>query len=667
MEFSAGHSGQDAKSVLAQAYQPIIRGYFAVAAVYYAVMALSYFLMLTGIDLLVLAAASITACATAVAAWHFLRRPQTSGKLEAVTSLINMLVLTNVIVALHVEYSEAKLVYFVIMAMIFAFASVSMRQALGAIVAALGSLYYMIGLREPDQLVIYSFVAFAAGLSTFSIAFFLRRAIGLAVEAQRAAEIARHDAESRLDAAEQLGEAMRLQSLSDSLTGLPNRRAFFHVLERCMDPARAKLGCWLMLLDLDGFKAVNDHYGHVVGDELLKAVAQRLQQYCGPRVHASRMGGDEFNIVRVIEEADEEVETWCQGLLTRLAEVYLVEDRLIQISGSIGCYRIRSDESDASQIRKADYALLHAKRNGKNRVVVFKEEHAIDAAERFAIEQALRTADFESEIRLLFQPQYDLSKAKIVCAEALARWNSPSLGVVEPSRFIEIAEECGLISRITITIIEKALSVLKSWDMPVPISINLSGHDLMSDQVIDQIIERVQASGLPTWLIEFEVTETAMMPDTDRASANLHRLSQLGHPISLDDFGTGYSNFSYLRSLPISKLKVDRSFMEDLGDPMAEKVLGSLVGIARTLGVHCLLEGIENELELVVAKRVGAQSVQGYLFGIPMRAAELKRHIAKEGTAVAAHKASRRAPGRGRASSRTDDTPVVPRTDRRRA
>jgi diguanylate cyclase (GGDEF)-like protein len=606
-----------AASVVAQAYQPIIRGYFTFAAIYYAAMVISYFWILSGHAFFDLTAAAATACIVSGLAAYHLRNPQSSGQLEIITTVVNGLVLTNVLVALHIEYSQAKLVYFIITTIVFAFASVSMRQAAVGIIASLSALFFMIVAFEPDQIMVYSFIGFAAALTTTGIAYNLRRAIGLAVTA-------RHDAEQRLEAAEQLGEAMRQQSLADSLTGLPNRRAFFGALEQSREKASLWSGHWLMLLDLDGFKAVNDHYGHITGDALLKAVAVRLQDYCGPQTHVCRMGGDEFNIILSSDQNEIEIERWCEKLLACVAEVYLIEERLIQISGSIGCYRISAKEADISLIQKADYALLHAKRSGKNRVVVFREELAKDAAERFTIEQALRIANFSEEIELLFQPQHDLTKGQIVCAEALARWHSPTLGAISPSRFIETAEECGLISQITLTVLDKVLSVLRSLAQPIPVSINLSGHDLISDQIIDQIIQRVKASDIPPGLIEFEITETAMMPDTARASANLHRLAALGHPLSLDDFGTGYSNFSYLRSLPISKLKVDRSFMENLGDPMSEKILRSLVGMAQTLGVHCLLEGIENQLELNVAKRVGAQSVQGYLFGKPMRASLLE-------------------------------------------
>ncbi|MEH6701818.1 putative bifunctional diguanylate cyclase/phosphodiesterase [Parasphingorhabdus sp.] len=620
INFADSSTGFDARSSIAQIYRPVIRGYFGVAAIYYIVMTLTHFWEFGGSDLLHMAAASITASLFALFSWHALRKPLSTGKLEALTSVTNMLILVNVLVALHLEYAQPKLIYFMMMAMIFAFACVSMRQALFSIIAALGGLIYELFLHESGQMGIYGFISFAAALSAIAITFFLRRAIGLAVAAKHEAELGREEAQN-------LGETMRQRSLSDSLTGLPNRRAFFETYTKYKNGGYPSHAAWLILLDLDGFKTVNDVYGHIMGDELLKNVAERLRKYCGTNAHVSRMGGDEFNIILTTNAGVAAVEVWCQKLLPQIAEIYRIDDRLIQVSGSIGCTEIIVDEADTQLIRNADYALLHAKRTGKNRVVVFCDEHAKNAAESRRIEQALRVADFDSEIELVFQPQFDLGQNKVVRAEVLARWDSPTLGPIGPDRFIKVAEESGLIANITLTVLHKAITALKSWDQPFPLSVNLSGHDLIADQVIDQIISTVQDSDLDPALLEFEVTESAMMSDTQKASANLGRLAALGHPIALDDFGTGYSNFGYLRTLPISKLKVDRSFMENLTDPMTEKILHSLAGMARTLDVQCLLEGVENELELLMAKRVGAQSVQGYYFGIPMSAVQLFEYL----------------------------------------
>ncbi|MEL7446813.1 MAG: GGDEF domain-containing phosphodiesterase, partial [Pseudomonadota bacterium] len=303
----------------------------------------------------------------------------------------------------------------------------------------------------------------------------------------------------------------------------------------------------------------------------------------------------------------------------------VIDGRHIKISGSIGCKKMDLAETTRSQISQADYALMKAKGQGKNRAVLFSLDHARQAEARGEVEEALRKADLADEIGLMFQPQVDLGSGLVTRAEALARWNSPIVGSIEPDRFIKIAEESGLITGITLVVIEKVLNQLQAWNRPIPISINLSSYDLISDTTIDQIVERVSQSGVEPKLIEFEVTETAMMADFERAAANLERLTAIGFSIALDDFGTGYSNFGYLRNLPIDKLKVDKSFIANPGDPMTEKFLSSLAGMARTLNLHCLLEGVEDEVGLLMAKRAGADSVQGFLFGHPMNAEDLLR------------------------------------------
>jgi len=215
------------------------------------------------------------------------------------------------------------------------------------------------------------------------------------------------------------------------------------------------------------------------------------------------------------------------------------------------------------------------------------------------------------------------------------------VGTVQPGKFIQIAEESGLIAGVTLAVVEKAFGKLASWPRPVPIAINLSSHDLISEMIIDAIIKQAEELSIDSSLVEFEVTETAMMTDFEVATRNLERLSAAGFTIALDDFGTGYSNFNYLRTLPIGKLKVDRSFMENPGDPMTEKVLFSLAGMARTLGVHCLLEGVEDEVDLLMAKRVGADAVQGFLFGEPMSADALQSQLQQGAKEVAPpHKAA---------------------------
>ncbi len=616
-------------------YRPIIRGYFAVFAAYYILLLPTNFGYYQGFDLFsVVGVASFTA-AIGIAGFVQLSRPVGFKTLERMLVVMNFLVVANVMLALNLVFAAEKLVYFVILVMLFALSSVSTRQSVLSIVfACLAFLTYVPRLGASDQGT-YGFLVFGAIMASVSITYYLRKAITYIATAKL-------DAEDQLEEARVVGENLRHKSLSDSLTGLPNRRAFFEALRKSKhevtrqakesrdDPEVPVENLWLILVDLDGFKAVNDVHGHLVGDLLLKEVSERLVAHCGETAHVSRMGGDEFNIILQSGGNEVTVRQWCDELLEELAKSYVIEGRYVRISGSIGCKMMELSQSARSQINEADYALMAAKKQGKNRTVVFTAAHAKQADERYKVEQALRFASLPDEIELLYQPQVDLRQNRIVRAEALARWSSPIIGDVEPSKFIKVAEESGLITQITLTVVEKAFRTLSLWAAPVPIAINLSCHDLISDPSIDQIIDMAHEFKIDPALVEFEVTETAMMIDLDKATTNLKRLSEMGFSIALDDFGTGYSNFSYLRRLPIEKLKVDRSLMENSGDPMTEKVLFSLAGMARTLGVECLLEGIESEVDLLVAKRVGADAVQGFLFGQPMSVGELSKVLESE-------------------------------------
>ena len=622
---------------MAEANRSIVRGYMALAGAYYGVMVPVHFFALSGSDQVRMVIVSFVATIVAMVGWHETRKQVKSGKLELIAAATNWMVYINVMAAVHTNLDPSNLIYFPMMALAFAFTSVSIRMALFSISIVLSSLYIELTSDFIGQGMAYGYIGFTTAIGGLAFVIFLQRAIYAAISAKETAEDKLDDAkrklvdaEGKLVEADQLTAAMRRRAMTDSLTGLPNRRAFFDFLRKDLGPAPKALDRWLIALDLDGFKMVNDVYGHLVGDELLIAVSRRMQDFGGPGTQISRIGGDEFNIILDGIDLEADCETWCNNLLAKVAEPYDVNGRLIQLSASIGCTKLIDCDDSTVLIRNADYALLHAKKRGKNRTIVFTREHEINARERFEIEDALRVADFSREIQVLFQPQVDLSQDQIVRAEALARWDCPELGRVEPERFIRIAEENGLISKITLAVLQKSIAALQNWTSPIPLAINLSGHDLLSNQVMNEIVDLLNASDLDPSLLEFEVTETAMMADTEKACENLNRLSTLGYSVALDDFGTGYSNFNYLRELPIDKLKVDRSFVKDIGNPMTEKILHSLTVTANALGVDCLLEGVEDEIQLVMAKRVGANSAQGYLFGKPMESSELVDVVEKQ-------------------------------------
>ena len=615
-------SSKVAQTSLGEIYRPILRGYFLVFALYYAIMlGLNWLSMKPGGDFLALQ--TVTGIATAFALFGASRMgpKQKSQPIEALLFVMNLLVVCNVWVALAITFVPEKLTYFIITSMLFALASTTFRQSLASIAIALMAMLTFLDRIDNETLTAFGFLTFGAAMSALAIAYYLRKAISRIADAN-------NHAHRELSHAQALSAQMKEQSLSDSLTKLPNRRAFFSTLndvKRGQDETGdGSAQTWLVLLDLDGFKTVNDIHGHKTGDLLLVAIADRLRTFAKTGAHVSRMGGDEFNMI-VSNVCDEDhLRNRCETLLYDISRPYILEGRQVRVSCSAGCIRFDPIQPSDAQISNADYALMVAKKQGKNQVVLFDHEHENEARVRLDIEAALRGANLADEISVVFQPQVRLGDNEVVGAEVLARWTSPHVGTIAPDRFIRIAEESGFVTNITLVVVEKALRELQDWDQKLPLSINLSAHDLMSGPAIEQIIALIESCGISSNLVEFEVTETAMMGDVQKASANLDRLAAAGYSIALDDFGTGYSNFSYLRSLPIKRLKVDRSFVEDPSDPMAEKVLSSLVGMARVLGVNCLLEGVEDEISLLMAKRAGAELAQGYLFAEPMSAPELR-------------------------------------------
>lgn len=614
---------------LGEIYRPILRGYFVVFGAYYTMMlVLNWLTMDAGREYISLQSATFLASCFAIFGVFKMRKLQEHTVTEALLLVMNLLVVSNVWIALEIGFVPEKLTYFIISTMLFALASPSFRQSLVAIIIALGAMFTFADRLDPATFHAFGFVTMAAAMSSLGIAFYLRKAIGRIADANEHARV-------ELSEAMALSAEMREQSLSDSLTKLPNRRAFFAALKgvvsgsECEETSANVAGdTWLVLLDLDGFKAVNDVHGHKAGDLLLIAIADRLRDFAKTGAHVSRMGGDEFNMIVTGVTNVDDLRDRCAELLRELAQPYVIEGRQVRVSCSAGCVQFDLSLPSDAQISNADYALMVAKKQGKNQVVLFDQEHEAEAKMRLEIESALRGADLAGELSVVFQPQVRLGDNAVVGAEVLARWTSPAVGTIPPDRFIKIAEESGLVTNITFVVVQKALDELRGWNNKLPISINLSAHDLMSDPVIEQIIELIERYEICASLIEFEVTETAMMGDIQKATANLMRLANSGYSIALDDFGSGYSNFSYLRSLPITRLKVDRSFIEDPSDPMAEKVLASLVGMARVLGVNCLLEGVENEIALLMAKRAGAELVQGYLFSEPMSAHDLRNALA---------------------------------------
>ncbi len=430
-------------------------------------------------------------------------------------------------------------------------------------------------------------------------------------------------------------ENFRLANL-DSLTDLPNRRRFFSELtsafaEAERDGTRLAVG----IIDLDGFKPINDTYGHTVGDRVLMEAARRVRDVCetrGAQVHLARLGGDEFGLIVVGNPTDADLLTLGREITDLIKLPYQFDTTHTGLSCSTGFAMYPRSAMAADALYEcADYALYHAKRRARGQAIIFSTELEAEIRSRSVIEHLLRTADFESEMELVFQPIMDAANARTTGFEVLARWHSPKLGVVTPSSFIPAAERIGVIRSLTRVLLVKALAAARMWPDDIQMSFNLSAHDICSPEGILPLIAIIQASGVPPRRIEFEITETAVTFDFARAEESIAALKAIGCGISLDDFGTGYSSLSHVHRLPLDKLKVDRSFVRDVNaNPVSHKIIKSLTGLCADMEISCVVEGVETQEQLDSLRCLGADYIQGYYFAEPMPADAVFGFLARE-------------------------------------
>ncbi len=417
-------------------------------------------------------------------------------------------------------------------------------------------------------------------------------------------------------------ENFRIANL-DALTGLPNRRCFFAELDRQYGIAiEHGTGFAVGIIDLDGFKPVNDTYGHVTGDRVLIEAGERLYEVCGKEVLLTRLGGDEFGFI-VGGEPDEERLLQLGAAISEIIRLpYAIGTSHALIGSSIGVARFpQSAQTPEDLFERADYALYYAKRNLRGHMVLFSESHEEQIRSHGVIEQTLQNADFESEMSLVYQPIVDIHTGRAVAFEALARWDSPSLGSVSPASFIAVAERAGLVRTLTKVLLGKALKAMAAWPGHMRISFNLSAHDISLAESVVQIIALINRSGIDPKRIDFEITETSVHYDFKQARAAVVTFKALGVGISLDDFGTGYSSLSHVHRLPLDKLKVDRSFVTDINsNPASLKIVKSLLALCADMNLTCILEGVESAAQLSTLTEMGCTMAQGYYFARPMPA-----------------------------------------------
>lgn len=405
----------------------------------------------------------------------------------------------------------------------------------------------------------------------------------------------------------------------DPLTGLGNRASFDHRLDREIRfHRRARRQLALLCLDLDGFKEVNDIYGHATGDRVLQDIAKHFSSVLGEGQMLARLGGDEFAIILPLVADPAEVGHVADKLLKSLKwEQDGVPAGLVSVSVGIALYP--SDGKDRTELlSSADVALYRAKTEGKGTYRFFEAAMGVQIRERRSIEHDLRSAAANGELSLAYQPQAQVDTGEVNGFEVLLRWTHPTRGNVPPSLFIPIAEESGLILKIGEWVMREACREAATWMRPLTIAVNVSALQLTSDGFVEFVESALEQAKLPPERLEIEITETALIRDPNRALQSLQKLKALGVNIAMDDFGTGYSSLSNLRAFPFDKIKIDRSFIHSVHtNPQAAAIVRAVLGLGRGLGLPVIAEGVETREELRFLGLEGCTEAQGYLFGRP--------------------------------------------------
>lgn len=407
--------------------------------------------------------------------------------------------------------------------------------------------------------------------------------------------------------------------LHDGLTGLPNRKLFIEQLN--LKASRLAEGEQMMVIyaDLDDFKVVNDTLGHPSGDALLREVANNLRDQL-PDALVARLGGDEFAIKITLDNAKESPAAVADRVQACFERTMMIDGQQAECSASLGIAIAPGDGSDGMTLMKnADLALYRAKSEGKSTYQFFEPELDAQARLRRQTELDLRTALRDGHFELNFQPLYSLAEEKMTGFEALIRWNHPERGRVSPAEFIPLAEETGLIVPIGDWVVREACRQAALWPEDISVAVNISPKQFGSPGLANTILQALSGSGLEPKRLELEITESIFIADVERTLSTLHSLRNLGVRIALDDFGTGYSSLSYLRSFPFDKVKIDRSFVEDLANGgNAHAVIRAITTLADALGMDTLAEGVEVHEQLDVLRREGCNYIQGFLFSKPV-------------------------------------------------
>ena len=421
----------------------------------------------------------------------------------------------------------------------------------------------------------------------------------------------------------------------DALTGLPNRtllnRKVVTLLEKAAEAGRSLA---VAFVDLDNFKLVNDSLGHAAGDELLKVVAQRISAQVRSSGVVSRIGGDEFIVV--LEENQDPFHERLKAILEGISEPLTIDGVKIRVTCSIGVACSRKHGDTASELfANADMALYRVKESGRNGIQLFTPAMGEEARSKLSRIEELRRAVERDEFVLHYQPQKDIRSGQVIGVEALVRWQHPVEGLLLPGTFIPLAEETGLVVPIGDMVLREACRQARAWQekgLPtLRIAVNVSARQFLENSLIDQVASALRAAELdPQWL-ELELTESLIMRDVEGAIERMHELKELGVSFAIDDFGTGYSSLSTLRRFPLSRLKIDRSFIADIPEKAGDMAITSaIVSLGKTLELEVVAEGVETEEQVRFLEGAGCEMFQGYLFARPLPASEVETLITEQ-------------------------------------